>query len=339
MAAVNPIVDESRRRFGARDALLCVLLAALVLLLAEGSSIRRTGEEMDPGWERDLVLAVGEPAGWLADRLPLADASEKVTSWLSPDDDLGGQAGGFEGTQSQSGGASGDAVPPVTPDAFDPATVGERPPRPRALKTLLVTGDSMAMPLDVEVARRLAGREDVEVERDPHVGTGISKSALVDWAKLSASQVAEHEPEAVVAFIGANEGFPMKVGGRDVACCGRVWSAEFAFRVRRMMHTYRQRGAARVYWLTLPMPRDPDRARIARSVNAAIAVAADAYRTQVRVLDMSRIFTPGGRYRDAMDVGGRETIVRESDGIHLNGAGARLAADVVLGAVRRDFGG
>ena len=67
-------------------------------------------------------------------------------------------------------------------------------------------------------------------------------------------------------------------------------------------------------------------------------MAAEPYRAQVRVLDMGAIFTPGGRYRDAMDVGGRETIVREPDGIHLNDAGARIAADAVLRAVDRDFG-
>ena len=73
-------------------------------------------------------------------------------------------------------------------------------------------------------------------------------------------------------------------------------------------------------------------------MNAAITVAAEPYRAQVRVLDMGAIFTPGGRYRDAMGVGGRETIVREPDGIHLNDAGARIAADAVLRAVDRDFG-
>ena len=57
------------------------------------------------------------------------------------------------------------------------------------------------------------------------------------------------------------------------------------------------------------------------------------------MLDMAALFTPGGRYRDAMDVDGRRRIVREPDGIHLNARGAGLAADEVLEAVRRDFGG
>jgi hypothetical protein len=141
-----------------------------------------------------------------------------------------------------------------------------------------------------------------------------------------------------VVFIGANEGFSMPgADGKDLECCGPDWAAEFAYRVRSMMNTYRQGGDARVYWLTLPLPRDGDLQEVARSVNAAIRVAAEPYRAQVRVLDMTSLFTPSG-YRDAIEIDGRRQIVRDPDGIHLNDEGARLAADVVLRAVHRDFG-
>ena len=106
-------------------------------------------------------------------------------------------------------------MPPVSPDSFDPAELGAEPEPPRPLDKLLVTGDSLAMPLDVEMARRLADAGDGgEVERDPHVGTGISKTGLVDWGKLSTEHVAEREPDAVVVFIGANEGFADARAGR-----------------------------------------------------------------------------------------------------------------------------
>jgi hypothetical protein len=104
-----------------------------------------------------------------------------------------------------------------------------------------------------------------------------------------------------------------------------------------MMDTYRRKGAARVYWITVPTPRDPDRQKVARTVNAAIAVAAQPYRRQVTVIDSAQIFAPGGRYRDAMPIDGRSTIVRESDGIHLNSSGARLLADTLLRSMGNDF--
>jgi hypothetical protein len=319
----------------ARDALICVFAAVIVLLVSQGQSIRESGEKLDPGIERTVVLAVGHPAGWVADRVGLDDDVDRLTASLSPDEALSG-AGGFDEPVTGATQPAG-AVAPVTADAFDPAALGEKPAVLPKLSKLLVTGDSLAQPLDVQLARRLAS-SGVRTIREPHLGTGISKSSIVDWGSLSTEQVERDEPEAIVFFLGANEGFPFDgAGGASVDCCGPAWAAQYATRARRMMQTYRRSGDARVYWLTLPMPRGPARQKIARTVNAAIVAAAQPYRAHVRVLDMNALFTPGGRYRASMDVDGRDTIVREADGIHLNDAGAELAADLVIAGMKADF--
>ena len=332
------------RRLSARDCVVCVFVAALLLLLLQGESIRSTGEKMDPGWQRTLVLAVGEPAGWLADRLPLADAADEVTAFLSPDDELTGE-GGFNSAPAAAtgpaaaagGGTGGGASAPITTDSFDPTELGSQAAKLAQLKTLLVTGDSLAQPIDVQLARRLAG-DGVQTVRDVYLGTGISKTGFVDWGVLSTQQAKERKPDAVVMFMGANEGFPFEgAGGKSIVCCGPEWAVVYATRARRMMDSYRRDGAARVYWLTLPLPRDRRAREVARTVNAAIAVAAQPFRSQVRVVDMTSVFTPNGRYRAAQDVGGRETIVRRPDGIHLNDAGSGVALRIVLARMRADF--
>jgi hypothetical protein len=324
------------RSLRARDALLCVFVAVVLLLVLQGRSIRSSGERMDPGIERTAVLAVGHPAGWIADRFGVDDDVHRLTASLSPDDALDGP-GGFDAAATSAAAKAGGAVAPVTPDAFDPAALGEKAVQVAKLRTLLVTGDSLAQPLDVELARRLA-TQGVRTVRDVHLGTGISKSGLLDWGRLSAAQVRKDKPDAIVFFLGANEGFPFPAGaGRSANCCGPQWAAQYATRARQMMETFRRNGAARVYWLTLPMPRDAARQRIARSVNAAIVAAAQPYRAQVRVIDMTQVFTPGERYRVAMAVGGRTTIVRRPDGIHLNDAGAAVAAGIVMGRLKADF--
>jgi len=171
------------RSLRARDALVCVLVAAALLLVFKGQAIRGAGEKMDSGIERTVVLALGHPAGWVADSIGLGDDVDRLTASLSPDDALSGP-GGFDETTS-AGPASG-AVAPVTPDAFDAAALGEKPTRLPKLGTLLVTGDSLAQPLDVELARRLAP-EGVRTVRDVRLGTGISKSDLLDWGRQSVS--------------------------------------------------------------------------------------------------------------------------------------------------------
>jgi hypothetical protein len=318
------------RRFTARDAFVCVGVCVALLVVLTGQSVRTQGEQLPHGWERTLVLAVGHPAGWIADRLPFAEPTHRLTASLHPEDDLGSGAG-FDAVA-----ATGPAgVARVTADAFDPAVLGLKARPAGPLRTVLVTGDSMSQGIDAELARRFADAGDVETVRDPHVGTGISQTDIVDWARLSRAQEKEHRPGAVVMFMGANEGFPM----RGIDCCSAAWAAEYATRARLMMSTFRAAGRARVYWLLLPAPRDPDRQRISRVVNAALQVAAQPFRAQVRVLDMNAIFTPGGRYRAAMPVGGRDRIVRKPDGIHLNDEGSRIAADAVMAAIRRDFPG
>jgi hypothetical protein len=196
----------------------------------------------------------------------------------------------------------------------------------------------MAIEVANEIGRRMAGVSGVKTIRDPHVGTGLSFDTIIDWGKLSTNQVSKDKPDATIVFIGANEGFDLKYAGKSYKCCGPEWSAAYATRARTVMNTFRQGGAARVYWLLLPGPRDSVRQKIARAVNLADAVAAQPYRAQVRILDMSAIFTPGGKYRDAMSVNGQDTLVRQADGIHLNATGAKIAADHVLPALRADFG-
>ena len=199
-----------------------------------------------------------------------------------------------------------------------------------------MTGDSLVQPLDAELARRLSDA-GVRTTRDVRLGTGLSKSELLDWGKLSRRQAARHEPEATVVFIGANDGFDMTTAdGRTVVCCGTAWTVEYAQRARAMMDVYRRRGAGTVYWLTVPAPRGR-RAEVARAVNRALRAAAAPYPRDVRIVDLVPRFTPGERYRDAIRVGGRRRAVREPDGIHLNGVGSEVAAGMVLDALRRDF--
>ena len=309
-----------------------IVFFALVVLV--GSGARNAAEDMQPGFERDVVLAITKPADWIAGQLPLEDIVADATEPLKTGDDLGDGPGGFDDNADPGANAE---IPPVTPEAFDPVVLGAEPAAPRELDNVLVTGDSMSMPLDAILARRLAD-SGITVDRDPHVGTGLSITGIVDWGRLAVNQVEKKEPEAIVMFLGANEGFPLKYAGKEVDCCGPEWAAAYANRARAVMNTFRQAGQARVYWMLLPGPRDADRIKIAKAVNYAVTAAASPYGAQVRLLDLVEIFTPNFQYRDSMDVDGDDKLVREQDGIHLNEAGAEIAADEVLAALRADFG-
>src|SRR3954466_9665559 len=95
------------RHLSARDAVVGMFVCVVLLLLFEGASIRRSGEEMTSGWERTLVLAIGRPAGALSDLTRLGDIKNHVVAWAHPDDGLSGP-GGF--AQAANSGSSAQPV-------------------------------------------------------------------------------------------------------------------------------------------------------------------------------------------------------------------------------------
>ena len=202
-------------------------------------------------------------------------------------------------------------------------------PRSGTLR-LLATGDSMIQIIDGYLEQRLAPR-GVRVRSDAHISTGVSKPSLLDWQRQAKRQAARR-PDVVVMFLGANDGFPMG----SAACCGEAWVTEYARRARRMMKTYGRGGRTRIYWLTLPTPGRGFFRKTFPAVNAAIRRAGARSRRDVAVIDLVDVFTPGGRYRDSMRIGDRLVRVRQSDRVHLNRAGASLAASVIIRTLRRE---
>ena len=195
---------------------------------------------------------------------------------------------------------------------------------------VLATGDSMIQIVDSFLKQRLRPR-GVRVNSDAYISTGISKPSLLNWQRQAKRQAAR-APDVVVMFLGANDGFSMG----SAACCGQAWVAEYARRARKMMRTYGRGGRTRIYWLTLPAPGRGLFRKTFPAVNAAIRRAAARAPRDVAVIDLAEVFTPGGRYRESMRVGKRVVRVRQSDRVHLNTAGASLAASVIIRTLRRE---
>jgi hypothetical protein len=207
--------------------------------------------------------------------------------------------------------------------------VGVRAAAPQAAPpTVLATGDSTMEGIDSFLADDLGDAATVRSDWRP--GFAISKDDT--WTAIATSQVARLTPRDTVMSIGANEGFPMRgAGGAPLYCCDEPWVAEYARRLRAIMVTYRRRGRGRVFWLTLPAPRDAERVPTFAAVNAAILRAATSV-AGVRILRMDLLFTPAG-YRATMRDRGRDVRVRAADGIHLSVAGTEIAAREVVRAL------
>ncbi|HEV2723397.1 MAG TPA: hypothetical protein VGV10_02095 [Thermoleophilaceae bacterium] len=226
----------------------------------------------------------------------------------------------------------------VTARADGHAGASQQAPAPAAAPphTVLATGDSMIQLVDRYLARRLEPGGRAKVHSDSRIGTGISKPALLNWPRHAASQARQLHPRATVVFLGANDGFNVRSASRRLArCCGRAWSREYGRRARRMMVSYSQAGAGRVYWLLLPQARAGFFRRVYPAVNKGLRQAARGL-TGVRLIHLNRVFTPGGRYRKFMRYRGRRVRVRQGDGIHLSLTGASIAASLVVRRITTD---
>jgi hypothetical protein len=152
------------RRFSAWDAVKAVTLTTFLLLIFAGGSVRKAADELKPGLGRDIVKAVGGPAGWISDRLPFADTRRDLTSWLSPDQQLSGQ--GFAAGGANQGRTS--RLP-----------AGGVPTTPQPLERLLVTGDSLSTPLDIEIA---SSPTRAPPSRSPATPTSPPGSPTLAWS-------------------------------------------------------------------------------------------------------------------------------------------------------------
>lgn len=188
--------------------------------------------------------------------------------------------------------------------------------------SILATGDSMIQIIDGFLKSRLP---QARVRSDARISTGISKPGLLNWPRHARRQ-GRHD--VTIVFLGANDGFPM--GG--AACCGRAWRKTYANRVAQMMRTYKRGGS--VYWSLLPAPRAGNFRRVFVAVNAAVRRA--ARRERAALIDLPRTFTPDYRFRQTIGWGGRTVSVRQGDGVHLNVAGASIAATLMIRRMRRD---
>jgi lysophospholipase L1-like esterase len=197
---------------------------------------------------------------------------------------------------------------------------------------VLATGDSLMIRVARHLAKDLRGKRAL-VQQDIHFGAAISHNFVYDWRPGSrAEATSAHPPDVVVLFLGGSEGPAFG----SIPCCGQDWIDEYTARVRQIIHNYHRGGAAQIYWLNLPAPEDPNRAVAFRAANQGLVAAINGLEPWTRMLDVSELLTPGFVYRYSAVINGKETILRQSDGLHLSRAGAMMTVTMITNAMKAD---
>jgi len=340
--------------------LLCLTVAGLL----SSARLVEVAERLPFGPRRDLVLGIAQGIHGEAQALGWDRPARIVDEVLGRTD---GIAGG--GVPASAGGSAEPSVPfvaatplsgevtslvpgdPITvfipggPRAFlTPGSFPAAPTAPRRKVSpdrplrVLVVGDSFAHPLGFELTNFGTRDAMVEVAIDARISTGMTRPDYFDWPAQLAGVAASAPPEALVIFMGANDDQNMVIDdGSVVMLTTPEWQAEYRRRVDLILDTFANRGVV-IYWVGLPIMRDPFEAQVAEDVNAVLSEEA-AKRPWVRYVDIWSMFSDAaGQYATYLpDAAGEMRLVRQGDGVHLTRGATNEVAGMVYDALHRDW--
>lgn len=284
--------------------------------------------------DRTAVLALGLLAGF-AIGLSFNDGGRaRVSGWIAP---------------------GGDApAAPVAPAPVDRSTLELGRPIPATVVARVrasgrvrvgVFGDSFGNGVWSALYRQLPAAQGYDVLQFSKEATGFTRYNRLDLAQRASEQLGAQPVDIAVICFGANDLQPLWKGIDIYPLLGPKWKDIVGPRIDAFVATARSTGAT-VYWLGLPVVRDA-------TMDAQLQAMEAFYAEHLRRLGVPLLDTraesvdASGKYNAHLPdpKTGRMMLVRESDGLHMNGIGydrvtAKLAERIraQAGRLRRQAG-
>ncbi len=116
---------------------------------------------------------------------------------------------------------------------------------------IMMLGDSMMEDLGPRTHRFLRERKGLKFILSAKYSTGLCRPDFFDWPAHMRDAVAEHKPNIVVVFIGANDGQPIKHNGTFTPTGGQAWRDAYGVKMQEIVDIAKSNGA-KVIWVGLP---------------------------------------------------------------------------------------
>lgn len=309
-------VSTRRRRATAGATLLAMLLGFFFAGLLDAGTIKKDIEGQPLGRLRTVQLALLSPMVALSGALSFDAPAHAINAAL--------------GRDKTAHHTLADVTPAETPHW--PRTITQAQPL-----RLLILGDSMAMSLGPYVKNTAERQKTFKARVSYKVSSGLSRPDFFDWPQYMVDLIVEFNPDATVVFLGANDGQDFRYKGKIVEVGMPGWQEGYQARVAKSMKTLTRNGR-RVYWVGMPVMRDPVHNESMKLVNKLSETEAQKH-PGVQFISTWDLFAgPNGGYAEYLkDEKGRPRLMRTSDGSHLTEAGAALATDYILAIVERDW--
>jgi lysophospholipase L1-like esterase len=339
----KPTLVEGRRVAPAGHVLLTGLLFLGLGTFLNAASLLKTAERQPAGTVRTVAVGVMSPLAEMSDVLLIDRPRQLLDRALgrapaAPEpDDTGVAAPPATILHPEGGGSTTTTGAPDTPTTTTPAA-DLREVTPADPLKLWIIGDSFVELFGPALQNDAADTGVVESEVDFRFVSGLTRPDYFDWPAHIAARLPEVQPDAVVVMFGGNDGQPMYLAGGTLETETPEWFEEYHARVGAAMDLLLT-GAARVYWVGLPIMRDDQFTQRVIGFNEVYQEEA-ARRPGVVYLDTFPLFQDeNGEYSTYLKNNSGDLLeMRTDDGAHFTWNGAYRLSWFVLNKIADEWG-
>jgi len=314
----------------AGDVMVVILVCLLVWGLLDAPALKRSSEAQPIGTRRTVSLWVLGPLAAISNVVQLTRVTNVVSSALGNDPNAAPGGGIPPDNLPSAGGNPPPSNPPVRTDRM-------RTPTSQNRLRVVIVGDSLAAGLGISAERAL-NPSLTRVSKQGRISTGLARPDYFNWQAEMQQIMDVFRPDLVIVMTGVNDDQSLESpGGQIQTQIGTPqWPQAYADRVQHFARIAVNAGA-HVVWVGLPIVSNKGRWDLFQRQNAIFQQVAARVPNMTYVDTWDRFTAADGGYSDYYWQNGKVEKVRESDGIHFNGAGYDLVARSAIQAAIDNF--
>jgi hypothetical protein len=326
-----------------------VLVGALLLgAVLNGRSLLDTASSLQPGWQRDAMMASAQLLVDFGEALHLDVPREVIDRELGhvtpttqpapiPTPTVAATTTTTLATTTQPARTTTPARATTTTIPTTTTLPGVFEPTPERPAQVWVAGDSLTERFGPSLVNLLVDTDVVETRRNVEYSTGLTRPDFFDWPRHLQEELTEDRTDILVFMIGANDGQPIQTSAGWIPFGTDEWVDEYRLRVAATMDLVTDLVPT-VYWIGQPIARSPE-------YSGKMALMDDIYESEaarhpgIRYVDTWALFSDeDGNYSPYLpDPSGHDILMRISDGIHLTVEGGDRLAAWVLKSIAVDW--
>lgn len=188
---------------------------------------------------------------------------------------------------------------------------------------VLFIGDSLMQYIGL-MARKILPAKGLKVLDLSKQSTGLIDRKGHNWNKVLEDTLKTNDNiKLVVVLLGANDPWARSINGVYKDVPSDEWQEFYSGRIDEIYSTAQSYGA-KVLWLSMPCMKKPDFSKKTEILNTLFKRSNDKYFQYF--MDTRQLVCENNEYKTHININGKQTKIRQDDGIHMNKAGCDIIA-------------